>query len=308
MKRSNTTPDRKEPEFLIEMPHSLRHLIMKRGQMLRSGRTRTMFCLGKGGPKSWLQAKLIPNAGESTEENWDKAHEVAARFKRELHSDVYVEPANEFGRFKEMTAPPLPPEMDSADTFGMPNFGVDGGRTAPSDPFGSFGVGGPSGFDPFGGMPRGHSFGGAFGAVGFGGGHMNIPGMPQLPDPMRDILPPQVRQAMGMGQPTGDSSEKAKRKELAFPPLRDLPGFSDLPETKQKMFEVEAAQLQGDETAPALPAELELPIPTMNMTESIDAERTLAALSVHPKISAALKRFLLESFEAATESAAETQN
>jgi len=44
MKWSRSNSERIEPEFLIEMPHAVRQLIMKRGQMLRRGRTRTMFC------------------------------------------------------------------------------------------------------------------------------------------------------------------------------------------------------------------------------------------------------------------------
>src|SRR5580693_5813423 len=104
---------RQEPVFLLEMPHALRHMIMRRGLMLRSSRARTLSCMNKGGPKAWLEAKLIVSPGESEEENWDKAHALAAKFKRELHADVYVEPASEFGRFKDLTSPHLPSEMEA---------------------------------------------------------------------------------------------------------------------------------------------------------------------------------------------------
>ncbi len=72
---------------------------MKRGLMLRGRRTRTVSCMNKGGPSAWLEAKLIPNPGEVLEQSWDKAHELAAQFKNQLKSDVYVEPAGDFGRF-----------------------------------------------------------------------------------------------------------------------------------------------------------------------------------------------------------------
>jgi hypothetical protein len=111
---------RKEPVFLLEMPHPLRHIIMKRGHLLRGDRTRTLCCMSKGGSKAWLEAKLIPSPGESAEENWDNAHGLAAKFKRQLHSDVYIEPTGDNGRFKEMTSPPLPPEFDHAEDFPSP--------------------------------------------------------------------------------------------------------------------------------------------------------------------------------------------
>src|SRR5208283_3093126 len=112
-------------------------------------------------------------------------------------------------------------------------------------------------------------------------------GMPHIPDPMQDLLPPQVRQMMGMiGGASSDGSRRDDRIDLAFPALRDLPGWAELPESKQKMFEVEAAQLHAsghfsfdDSGAEASHA-----------GSAIATERALAALTVHPKISATLKR------------------
>jgi len=282
---------RQEPVFLLEMPHALRHMIMRRGLMLRSGRTRTLCCMNKTGPKAWLEAKLILNAGESAQENWDKAHELSGRFKRELHADVYVEPACEFGRFKEMTSPQLPLEFDGADSF-MPQ--IDAPGFAPHTGPGPSIVPGLS-HDVATGFAIGHNSGNR---DPFG---MGAAGMPHIPDPMRDILPPQVRQLMGTGRYGGQKPGGSKRLNLTFPALRELPGSSELSETKQKMFEVEAAQLhQSPQCAPEDGiCDLGANLPALP-DSTIAKERALAKLIVHPQISAALKRFLLESFEALT--------
>src|ERR1700678_4012028 len=93
---------RKEPVFLLEMNHPLRQLMMKRGLMLRGSRARTLGVLNKGGQKSWVEVKLIAEAGESADESWDKAHELAGKFKRELQNDVYVEPGSRAGRYHSL--------------------------------------------------------------------------------------------------------------------------------------------------------------------------------------------------------------
>lgn len=139
-------------------------------------------------------------------------------------------------------------------------------------------------------------------------GHANMPGMPHIPDPMKDLLPPKVRQAMGMGGPSGGgASDKAKKLDLSFPALRELPGWSELPESKQQMFEVEAAQLHNSGHF-ALDSEDAFRVPGQSVDSTIQKERALAALTVHPKISAALKRFMLECFEAATAQNSSTNN
>jgi hypothetical protein len=287
---------RKEPVFLLEMPELLSHLIMKRGQMLRGRRTRTLCYLGKGGSKSWLEAKLIPSPGESTEESWDKAHDLAARFKCELHSDVYVEPAGEHGRFKELISPTIGAEPADSDDF---LYGYPGGGSGLGASMGSFLVPGmPS---AFGDTINGHNSGRS-NPFGMGMGNANLPGMPHIQDPIKELLPPQVRQAMGMGGTSGGATDKGKRLELEFPALRELPGWSALPEGKQKMFEVEAAQLSsGGLLSPDNKQGLgDSDIRGLPVVATFGDDRALAALTTHPKISAALKCFLLGRFEAAT--------
>jgi hypothetical protein len=113
---------------------------------------------------------------------------------------------------------------------------------------------------------------------------------------------------MGMGGPSGGgASDKAKKLDLSFPALRELPGWSELPESKQQMFEVEAAQLHNSGHF-ALDSEDAFRVPGQSVDSTIQKERALAALTVHPKISAALKRFMLECFEAATAQNSSTNN
>jgi hypothetical protein len=237
----------KEPVFLLETSHQLRSLMMKRGLTLRTIRARTLGVLSKGGPKSWVEMKLVAEAGESVGETWDKAHQLAGKIKRELHSDVYVESASQHGRFKEMTSPALPSELESPEDFlsSGPNleFGLWAGPRGAGMDMGP-GMGGAS-LAP--GMQG--AFGNAFGmghssgrGNPFGMGNMNnLHGMlPNIPDPLKDLLPEQVRQVMGA---TAGAGKKEKRVDLSFPALRNLPGWADLSENKQKMFEVEAAQL-----------------------------------------------------------------
>jgi hypothetical protein len=283
---------RQEPVFLLEMSHQLRHLIMKRGLLLRSSRARTLSCMSKGGSKAWLEAKLIPGSGESTAENWDKAHWLADKFKRELHSDVYVEPACESGRFKEMTSPPSTPGFDSHDDY------------LPNGPDVRFGLG--AGMHPSLGAGAHGAFGGDFGPghnsghaapFGLGMGNLGMPGMPHIPDPMKDFLPPQVRQLMGVG--LSSESDQKQQVDLTFPALRELPGWTHLPTSKQKMFEVEAAQLHHSGHFPRV-IEGEPSVSSLHEDLAIASERALAAITMHPKISTTLKRFMLESFEAAT--------
>jgi hypothetical protein len=290
--QQSTKKSCKEPVFLFEMPHSLSHLIMKRGHMLRGRRTRTLCCLGKGAEKSWLEAKLIVSPGDSIEETWDRAHDLAARFRRELHSDVYVEPAGEHGRFKDMTTPMLPPDLVNPEDYLHGSSGIGSGIGA----FMGQSVA-PGLASAFGRVIGGHNpgLGNPF-AMGLGGN--TFPGMPHIPDPMKDILPPQVRQAMGMGSSPGGATDKAKKLDLSFPALRELPGWSDLPEAKQKMYEVEAAQLNNTGQL-SLGGQQNIGIPSLPVDANFNSERALTSLTNHPKISGALKHLLLGRFEAA---------
>ncbi len=72
-------------------------------------------------------------------------------------------------------------------------------------------------------------------------GNITVPDFPQIPNPTKNLLPKQVTQIMG-----ADASgilDKQPRNDFSFSILRELPGWEDVPSHKQKMYEVEAAQL-----------------------------------------------------------------
>jgi hypothetical protein len=301
----NEPSKRNEPSFLLEMPHAMRMLVMKRGHLLRSQRTRTLMCVGKGGQKSWLEASLILGGACGDTKEWDEAHSLAKKCKRELHCDIYVEPAQAEGRFKYLTTPEGATDWSDPADFMSP--GTDGGHFG----FGaglSMGAGGFDASDPFGGFgPGGHGRSQRGGVDMFSSFGMdsslskpNIPGMPHIPDPLKDLLPLQVREAMRMK--SDKEKKKAKKPAPEFPALRKLPSFAELPESLRMMFEAEARQLEPVMTQAGglLPQ-----LPDASMTSQLLGpaadERFLAVLSVNPKISATLKKFLLEQFELITD-------
>ena len=213
---------RKEPIFNIELDHHLRSFIMKRGYVIRGQRTRTLCNMSKAGPKSWLEAKLIPDSGEPVESTWGRAHRLAGQVNRELHTDVYVEPASKQGRYNEGVS-----EGQAESSAGA----ADQGEFLPPPARPSFGASL--------GLPQGGGFGVGTGVRSvFGLGSSAMPGgHGHGPMSHNDILPPQVREALG------EKNGAEKTIHLKCPALYDLPGWSDLGRNQQKMFETEAAQL-----------------------------------------------------------------
>jgi len=252
---------RQEPVFNIELDHHLRQIVMKRGHLIRGQRTRTVFATISRGPKSWLEARLIPNPGDEAISNWTKAHELASKINAELRTDVYVEPASKHGRFNAIGSGNLVEEGGPNDEFAPEAF--SSGTAGPDFQAGVFGA------------PRGgHGF--TSSPFGFG----NSPGMPGPKgfNPMANIapsLPPQVQQLMG-----GKTS--AENGNLKCPALYGLTGWNDLRDNTQKMFEAEAAQLLYG----GLKLEPGEALPAHDLTN-------LEMLKLQPSISRQLKRFLL---------------
>jgi len=274
MKESNSISkkERKEPVFLIEMPHALRHLVMKRGQMLRSGRTRTLFCLGKGGPKSWLEAKLTPNSGESGEEDWDKAHELADKFKRELHSDVYVEPAHTAGRYRAtIVSASVEPSFDPLSSN---NGGLSRHLINPS-----LGCNPLSHFDAYYAR-NGVGFAAAIFNVdsAFGGPVKKPFWAYSVPDPMADLNRTLAPLA----------NRKLRAREIRCSALYDLSGWIDLSDSKKLMFETESHQLIKSELMRGFGD---------NLPVALIGSSVVSMLVLQPEISRPLKQFLGHALE-----------
>ena len=264
------------PAFLIEMSHALRHIIMKRSYFLRSARARTLFCREKIAGKSWLEVALIekPKADVLP---WDQAHNLAERFKAELKSDVFVEPAHPAGRHHQLTAPKNPANLLNDGEHGNSNSGHAFGF----DPAAGAGISAGTGMEMFGGSVRRSGPGG--GQFGIGGvnvgmgvsGFSNIPGMPNIAGFQNpaDFLPAHVREALSFG-------DDKKSSEITLPALRELPAFSELPEATKLMYEVEAVQVLQSLMAQVGPSEY--------------SEGSLVALTKLDNVSKRLKRFLAE--------------
>lgn len=252
------------PSFLLEMSQPLRHIIMKRSYFLRSTKARTLFCREQIASKSWLEVALAEKP-HSDVLPWDQAHNLAARIKAELKADVFVEPAHEEGRHHKLIAPdaasPFANDAHAHEPYGRavafdPRAGVFGGSIRVSGPgFGSqFGISGS-------------------GMTGFGAG--GVPGIAEIPGlPSDDFLPAHVREALSLGEKSGEMIQAS---------LRKLPAFGTLPKATQNMYEVEAMQLLKSRTAELGAAEHELGI---------------VALLQHPGTSKHLGRFLAEALPA----------
>lgn len=248
-----------KPSFLIEMSHQLRHIIMKRSYFLRSTRTSKLLCREKIAGKSWLEVAVV----------------------EKLKTDVFVEPAQEPGRYHQLTA-----VNDRVNAF------------AGAEP----GNGGGFDYDPLAGLfggsvRRGGPAEGQFGMPGISGlGTASMPGMPNMPNipgmpniggansPFNiggmqnpaDFLPAHVREALSLGE---------KSSEIILPALRGLPAFCKLPEATGLMYEVEAVQVLQSLTGLVEPCE--------------HSEQSLVALTKLDNVSKRLKRFLAEAVIAA---------
>jgi hypothetical protein len=252
--------------ILIEASHRLGHIVMKRRRLHLNGGASGLQMAMRRPDKSWLSAYV-----EACENPWDAAHSAAAKLKAELKEQVYAEPGEKAGRFSELTAPDMP----MGDSSGMegfnPNPNPDRSANFGASPFalpGAPGGGNIHGMPGFGssfvpGIPHSGGF------AGFGNMQM-----PTVPDPLA-FLPAQVRGMLG-----GQAQEKSHSKgRLTCPALYELPGWSELPEALQQMFEVEACQVLAEHSF------------------GLDVDGGLSKLLAAP-LSKALRKFLDGAFSA----------
>lgn len=253
----------KSSQLLIELPSMLSHIVTKRGRVLRDGGSSGVSTLLKEKSKAWVATSV---AATTKKQPWDEAHEVAAKLKKEFGSAVYVEPDGTAGRFQELTSPGTSLDFDSKEG---------------ADPF----AGRPFGQQQFG-QGQNQNIGGFAGLVNIGcrasrgqpgglGGFDSMMGMPSIPSPT-DFLPKQVCDLMGAKSTDG----KAGKPKLSFPALRSAPGFSELPEAPQQMFEVEAAQLMNNGYQ------------SQTGLDVVDDYSAIVVLALQNGISKALKKFV----------------
>lgn len=297
-------------DLLIEASNNAATLILKRHKLFRTGGSVFVGLLKKVEKPSFTWLKASIPVDDISRNGWDLAHETAARYKKELGHAPYIEPDKVGGRFDALNSAGrdqgqtsgAPGAGEGLGAFGaggldpqsiinsmmpqMGQFGIPNGIGIPGMPSlahgggfagGSFG-GGMPGFPGHGGhgLPGGADPFAAIGAGGFGGGRgqRGLPGLPQ--DPNKEIM--DLLKGTGLG---------GEAKEISVPALHEVSGWDALPANTARMLEVEAAQLLLSQMPGVAP--------------EMHGVKSLRALGEMEACSKALKRFLNEHLEAASQ-------
>ncbi len=252
---------KQQPAYLLELPHAIRLIVMKRGHLLRSVKTRGLVALLKDGQNSWLQARIKLAADENQKETWDFAHELSRLIKLELNQEIYVEPASKAGQYHKLT---------HADDSSASHPGPDSQQSGRPAPFESF-ASGPNFSTAVSGL------GATLNGPGLSPFALSQSNRSAIQSPHLAIMPK---------LPTEQLHDTAKSDKIGVdcPALHDLPGWSDLTPIKQRMFETEAAQLIKNGLAVS---------PDMSGSE----HSTLLLLRFQPTTSRALKAFLAKALQ-----------
>lgn len=196
---------REVPSFLIELPHSISHIILKRRYLLRNQKSEGVNPLRKDGSSSWLKTAIAPVSLSEPGETWNNAHTLSEKFQLEIGQHVYVEPASKVGIYASLFGDSQTEEPEaepsSNDLQPRTHFGV--GSTVKSN-------------------------------IGLGGGGLSFnPASPSMS--AMSFLPAQAQQAI--------KDQTAQSKDVRCPMLYTLSGWMELSEVKRKMFETECAQV-----------------------------------------------------------------
>ncbi len=254
-------------DLLIEASAAAAVLITRRRRLFRVGGSIFVGELLRKDGKIWLKASLpVPSIERN---NWDLAHETAARYKKEFGQSPYIEPDRTGGRYDALVQAGKPKDPVISPVEAVP------GRSAwdpnamieslmPKIPH--VGLAGNMGIPGFGG--RGNAGIGGFGIpdlnMGMGQGLAQFGPAGQSQDVM-DLL----KQA-GLGA--------TEETEISVPALREVAGFEKLPVGTAKMLEVEASQLLLSQM-PGVPA-------------AAHNRASLASIAKLPQCSRVLRAFL----------------
>lgn len=94
---------KQEEAFLIELPHAVAQIALKRRYLLRSYRTNSVQQVAKTARTSWLRVVKEASLGGKT--GWSFAYLLAEKIKHEFRQEAYVEPAHVDGRLKDILSP-----------------------------------------------------------------------------------------------------------------------------------------------------------------------------------------------------------
>lgn len=276
-----TTPDTKSKPvvMLIETSPQAKMLMLKRRRLFVMGSNipvRPLRCPDKS--QAWVNVSI---ARPGSANPWDMAHDLANRVKAELGQSVFIEPdTGEQSRFAALHIPKRKKNSSSKAAMkallGQKSKGASASNAAAS----------------LLGMSGGASNQGMFGANPMAG-MAGMPGMgnmmPSIPDPLSDVLPQGVMEALSMQEemrtPQGD--DDIDDSKMVLETLESLPGWAELEQAKRHMFEAEARQLHSYiKTQPITPEDRTADITT--------------ALIRSPSISKPLKGFLVKASESKT--------
>ncbi len=265
-KSKKTESEQPVLDLLIEASAAAAVLITRRRRLFRAGGSIFVGELFRKDGKIWLKASLPVASIERN--NWDLAHETAARYKKEFGQSPYIEPDRAGGRYDALVQS-KPKDQNMSPVEAVP------GRAAwdpnamieslmPKIPH--VGLAGNMGIPGFGG--RGNA-----GLAGFAIPDLNM-GMGQGPAQFGPAA--QSQDVMDLLKQAGlGATEEA---EISVPALRDVAGFERLPASTAKMLEVEASQLLLSQM-PGVPV-------------AAHSRVSLAAITKLPQCSRVLRTFL----------------
>ena len=193
------------PSFLIELPHSISSIILRRRYLLRSQKSRVVNALKRSGSSAWIKVGIASSSLLEPNDTWNNAHMLADKFQVELGQQAYVEPSSKAGIYVSLFGENQidEPASEPSANHLSPRIPLGVGATVKSN----IGLGG-AGFE----MTRAFT--------------------PAAPN---SFLPEQAQQAI--------KEQTALNKDVRCPLLYKLSGWNDLSEVKRKMFETECAQI-----------------------------------------------------------------
>jgi len=97
---------KEDKSVFLEASFQIKAIATKRQHLLRTRATHSLSVMHKAGSKIWLKVS-VPSKGSDSELTWDLAHDMSERIRSEFGEFIYVEPADQYGRFGELLIQPM---------------------------------------------------------------------------------------------------------------------------------------------------------------------------------------------------------
>lgn len=194
------------PSFLIELPHSISSIILRRRYLLRSQKSRVVNALKRSGSSAWIKVGIASSSLLEPNDTWNNAHMLADKFQVELRQQAYVEPSSKAGIYVSLFGENQvdDPASEPSANPSLPRISVGVGSTVKSN-------------------------------IGLGGAGYEMTIRSFTPAHPNSFLPEQAQQAI--------KEQTALSKDVRCPLLYKLNGWTELSDVKRKMLETECAQI-----------------------------------------------------------------